>query len=306
MNKMKDKLFVLNEKEYIENIIENPFYMITDKIYQIVVLAAKYYFGVEGKDKKETTKLLKLLLWNKCPKYRDEEQKYKHLIEKVVEKYCHKDTCKLSEINSIPITKTEIDKIKEIDSLPDLNGADRKAMQRLLFVILVFGKWQRMRNAKNEKCWCNLSSGEILTMARVSKSKITLLGKLYNAGYIQHQEALNGDNCYPLIVDDTTEIKLQVKDLREVGYQWNLFRGDAFTTCQKCGITLKTNSAHDGMCKDCFATRQSIIEKCDCCGTLFSRGSRAGIKKRCDNCQSKIQKMEKSKVITKKIMPKVA
>ena len=305
MNKMKDKLFVLNEKEYIENIIENPFYMI-DKIYQIVVLAAKYYFGVEGKDKKETTKLLKLLLWNKYPKYRDEEQKYNSLIEKVVEKYCHKDTCKLSEINSIPITKTEIDKIKEIDSLPDLNGADRKAMQRLLFVILVFGKWQRMRNAKNEKCWCNLSSSEILTMARVSKSKITLLGKLYNAGYIQHQKALNGDNCYPLIVDDTTEIKLQVKDLREVGYQWNLFRGDNFTTCQKCGITLKTNSAHDGLCKDCYDIKDKTVARCIDCGILFVKGSRAGIKKRCNNCQSKIQKMGKNKVIDKKSLPKVA
>ena len=308
MNKLKDKLLILNEKKYAEKIINDDLFMLPNNYYRYLVLVAKYYSDnglSKSKMKNEVEKYMKL----HYPQYKEKIELYRKTCEKIAEKYHKSGIKQLHQIEEIPITKAEIQKINEIDNLPDLNGADKKAMQRLLFTILVFGKWQRLRNPENEKCWCNLSSYEILEAARVSKNKLILLGELYNRGYIQHQKKLVGDNCYPLIVDDKTETKIHIHDLRELGYQWNQFRGDEFINCKNCGITVKINSAHDGMCKDCFSNKDITVARCTDCGVLFVKGKRAGIKTRCDSCQSvrnRIANGKKHKVIDDKNSQKVA
>ena len=154
-----------------------------------------------------------------------------------------------------------------------------------------------MRNPANEKCWCNMDSFSLLEAAKVAKSKLTLLGKLYNLGYIQHQQALDADNCYPLIVDLTDEKPDDTKgkkrniqiitDLRELGMQWNHYKGDDYDTCKQCGLIVKGGYTHDGLCKDCFSAKETHVIRCSDCGVLFIGGQK---EKFCLSCKIKHKK----------------
>ena len=306
MNKLKDRLLILNEKKYVEKIINDDLFMLPIKYYPYLVLVAKHYSD-NGLTKSEIKNELKKYMKLHYPQYSEKKDLITKTCDKVADKYHKQGERQLTEIDEIPITKTEIQKIKEIEELPELNGADKKAMQRLLFCILVFGKWQNMRNPRNKLCWCNLTSYEILEAARVSKNKLILLGELYNRGYIMHQKSLCGDNCYALIVDDTAETQIHIHDLRELGYRWNQFRGDEFISCSNCGVTVKVNSAHNGMCRDCFTNKDMTVARCTDCGILFIKGKRAGIKTRCDCCQNiRTKNGKKRKVIDDKNSPKAA
>lgn len=311
-NKLNEKLlivdrfkFILNEKKYAERMIKNNSFILPKKYYHYMVLIAKYISDTETLTKEELAAKMIEYLKQHGENITDPEK----VCNQIADKYYKPGKTQLTEIDEIPITRAEIKKINEIDNLPDLNGADKKALQRLLFCILVFGKWQNLKNPHNEKCWCNFNSYELLTAARVSKTKINLLGRLYNLGYIIHQEALDGDNCYTTIIDNNSPTRYRITDLRELGYLWNRIHGDMFVNCSSCGLIIKTNSAHEGMCKNCFATKDKVIEKCVDCGIFFFKGNRAGIKKRCDYCQSvrnRIANGKKHKVIPFENPPKTA
>ena len=295
MNKLKDRLLILNEKKYAEQIINDDLFILPRKYYNYLVLIAKYYSD-KGHNKKEIEKLLQHYMNKHYPPYRDDVEKYNKTCGKIAKKYYSKKK-QLIEIDEIHLTKSEIKRIEEIEELPELNGADKKAMQRLLFTILVFGKWQNMRNPANEKCWCNMDSFGLLEAAKVAKSKLTLLGKLYNLGYIQHQQALDADNCYPLIVDLTDEKPDDTKgkkrniqiitDLRELGMQWNHYKGDDYDTCKQCGLIVKGGYTHDGLCKDCYTAHETHVIRCSDCGVLFVGGQK---EKFCLDCKLKRKK----------------
>ena len=295
MNKLKDRLLILNEKKYAEQIINDDLFILPRKYYNYLVLIAKYYSD-NGRTKKEIERLLQNYMDRHYPPYRNEIDKHNKTCGKIAQKYYSAEK-QLIEINEIHITKSEIKKIEEIEELPDISGTDKKAMQRLLFTILVFGKWQNMRNPANEKCWCNMDSFSLLEAAKVAKSKLTLLGKLYNLGYIQHQQALDADNCYPLIVDLTDEKPNDTKgkkrniqiitDLRELGAQWNHYKGDDYDTCKQCGLIVKGGYTHDGLCKDCFSAKETHVIRCSDCGVLFVGGQK---EKFCLDCKLKRKK----------------
>ena len=295
MNKLKDRLLILNEKKYSEQIINDDLFILPRKYYNYLVLIAKYYSD-NGHTKKEIKKLLQNYMDRHYPPYKNEIDKINKTCGKIAQKYYSAEK-QLIEIDEIHITKSEIKKIEEIEELPELNGADKKAMQRLLFTILVFGKWQNMRNPANEKCWCNMDSFSLLEAAKVAKSKLTLLGKLYNLGYIQHQQALDADNCYPLIVDLTDEKPDDTKgkkrniqiitDLRELGMQWNHYKGDDYDTCKQCGLIVKGGYTHDGLCKDCYTAHETHVIRCSDCGVLFVGGQK---EKFCLDCKLKRKK----------------
>ena len=122
-----------------------------------------------------------------------------------------------------------------------------------------------------------------------------------------HQKSLCGDNCHATFIDEETTAQIHITDLRELGYQWNQFRGDEFINCSNCGVTVKVNSAHNGMCRDCYTNKDMTVARCTDCGILFIKGKRAGIKTRCDCCQNiRTKNGKKRKVIDDKNSPKAA
>ena len=292
-NNLKNKLLILNEKKYVEQILNDENYLLTNNYFNNLVLIARYYFILNG-DKTKTRESLISFLKSHYPKY---DEKCLKTVDKIIEKYC---TEKLQEINEISISKKEIEMIESVESIDGLTATKLKAAQRLLFVILVFGKWQKLRNEKNKKGWCNLNSLEILAAARVTKDNINLLAAMYDAGLIEHQESF-GDNCHATFIDEENTAQIHITDLRELGYQWNKYKGDNFIECKKCGLTVKINSSHNGYCKDCYSMKDMTVARCVGCGSLFVKGKRAAIKKYCDCCQIVRNQEAKARYKSKKV-----
>ena len=95
-NNLKNKLLILNEKKYVEQILNDDNYLLTDNYFNSLVLMARYYFALKG-DKTQTRESLISFLESHYPKY---NEKCLKTVDKIVEKYC---TEKLQEINEIAI-----------------------------------------------------------------------------------------------------------------------------------------------------------------------------------------------------------
>ena len=276
-------MIILNEKKYIKDLLNDDLAMITDKPKQIIELLAIYYHQTNENNIAE--KLIDFLA-KRYPKYSENKRYWNDFCKKIITKTKNK---KLLESDGIPITEKEIKKINEIDNLPDLTGTERKALQRLLFSIVVLGKYQNMKSNNYgyiSSKFLQIKTIDLFKIARVSANKqerLLLLNQLYNHKFIEFPKSYK-DNCRASFLDDETTTKMMITDMRELGYQWNSYRGDHFHHCTKCGIMVKTNSGKDGMCSDCAKVANQTTAKCEDCGLLFSRIGKK--KKRCDLCQN--------------------
>lgn len=286
---MKTEL-ILNEKKFIENLINDDLAMITDKPKQIIEMLATYYH--QTNEKNLTEKLIDFLK-DRYPKYNENKRFWRDYCTRINAKTINR---KLLECDEIPITEKEYATIKELDYLPDLTGAERKALQRLLFTILALGKFQNLKSPNFgyiSSKYLQIKTIDLFQIARVTGNKeqrLLMLNQLYNLKLIDFPKSYN-DNCRATFIDnDTTNAAMIITDMRELGYQWNEQRGDNFNHCQKCNVIVKTNSGKDGLCSECAEIAKQSIARCIDCNTLFPRQSKR--KERCDSCQS-VRNLEK-------------
>lgn len=294
---MLKKIMTLNEKEYIERILNDDLYMITDKPKATVDLLAQYYYEIKNIRKKGIAEKLIAFLADRYPKYNDNKKFWNEYAEKTAKKTGGN---RLLICDGISITKSELAKINEIENIPDKSGVDKKTLKRLLFTILVIGKYQRLKNPKNINGFINIKTIDLFQLARVkgnSEARSLMLNDLYRVGLIDFPKNYAKDNCRPTFIDEVeTEIEITVTDLREIGYQWNALHGDHLIACNKCGVLIKTNTGKaNGLCEDCAERAEQKICRCIDCNRLFTRGIRAAIKTRCNTCQSKRNKAKKKR-----------
>ena len=120
---------------------------------------------------------------------------------------------KLLECDGIPITEKELEKINEIENLPDLTGAERKALQRLLFTTVVLGKYQNLKSNNYgyiSSKFLQIKTIDLFKIARVSANKqerLLLLNQLYNHKFIEFPKSYK-DNCRATFLDDETTTKM--------------------------------------------------------------------------------------------------
>ena len=130
-----------------------------------------------------------------------------------------------------------------------------------------------------------------------------MFNKLLKGGLIKLPK--KNDNTYlqcTFIKDG--EVLKTITDMRELGYQYNIFAGynDEYFTCKKCGVLVKVfkNNDKKGLCRECRTRSFNRVSKCIDCGKLFTCSSRAGNKKRCNDCQSKVNQQKKNEWANKK------
>lgn len=292
---MLKKIMTINEKDYIERILNDDLYMITDKPKATVDLLAQYYYQIKTIRKKGIADKLIAFLADRYPKYPDNKKFWNSYAEKTAKKTGGN---KLLICDGIHITKSELAKINEIESIPDLSGVDKKTLQRLLFTILVIGKYQKLKNPKNINGYINIKTIYLFQLARVkgnAEARSLMLNDLYRAGLIDFPKNYAKDNCRPTFIDEeTTDTRITITDLREIGYQYNKLHGDNLIACHNCGVLIKTNSGKaNGLCQNCAERAKQKICRCVDCNRLFTRGIRAAIKTRCNSCQIKHNKAVK-------------
>lgn len=162
------------------------------------------------------------------------------------------------EIESIYITDNEM---KKIDSL------DGKMTRRLAFTLLCLAKyWKHV--IPDGDYWVNNGDNEIMSMANIStsiKRQCALYGTLRELGMIQFSKKVDNTSVKVLFVEDG-ETVLNIKDFRNLGYQYLMYHGEPYFECTNCGITTKianpANRRRQKYCADC-ATKIRIQQNID-------------------------------------------
>lgn len=292
--------FILNEKKYAENCINNN-RLDKDNIYQTLVIMAQYYYDCTRFRKTKITELLIEYLQQTYPRYKQDAARWDKTCARIATHTGGKKT-KLLELDGVPIYRKEMETIK---------GINDKTTQRLAFTMLCIAKLNSARNPKNNG-WLNLGSKAIFDAAAVTgsaKIRDLKLHQMMELGLIEFTKKINKTNIritYMCTDDDAeTAMVLSESDFLELGlyYQYNIYdKHDTIGKCEKCQRYYMRRKANryrlaSKQCTYCIVAeeqnKQAKTEekKCVDCGKLFNADARANKKIRCDECQSKWRKM---------------
>ena len=247
---------IMNELAYAENIINNKI-IDNENFYTDLYILTKY-LKAKKYTLKDTIKFIDQLMKEIIIGFNIE--KYLQYIEK---KYKQKNT--LYAINYIPVTQTEMDKIKDIKSLPK---------ERVMFTLLVLAKFNNLKHDKNNS-WVNYDERTIFELANSpmsSNKKDKVYYDLKELGYIKNSRKITSLNAQVLIAD-TGEEFLRVTAIEDLGYQYErtLLKNN-IRVCSSCGklYRLKGKNERASLCPNCMPKKQAyIIKKCAVCGKEF-------------------------------------
>lgn len=161
-------------------------------------------------------------------------------------------------IEKICITKQEAEKI---------NSFKKKQLRRLAFTLLCVAKyWDKVSPTNNH--WVNIPDTEIMKMANISTSierQSAMFAELREAGAIKFSKKIDSLNVQVLFSDEgDSPTVLEVKDLRNLGYQYMKFCGGPYFECTSCGLVTRQKDPNKG--------RKQIY--CDSCAAEISTQQR--------------------------------
>lgn len=161
------------------------------------------------------------------------------------------------QIDSIVITKPEMDKIDSLDG---------KQIRRLAFVLLCLSKYWNIVNSQNDN-WVNSKDNEIMAFANINTSirrQCAMYATLRDTGLIQFSKKVDNTNVRVCFAEDG-EVAMTITDLRNLGYQYLKYHGEPYFECTNCGITVKIDEPTRGRkqkyCKECaveIKTKQNV------------------------------------------------
>ena len=273
---------IMNERIEAEKIIESG--DINFDTGSKLSLLARYYAYI-GKKPKEIKSLLNEIMTNHYHNYHADDW------EMSLQKYVNKSKkYSIVEIDSIPVTKNELQTITQINN---------KKLEKLAFVLLVLAKFCNMRNENNNN-WVMVEEYNVFPRARITgtiTAQYSCFYKLAKMDLITYSRKVDNINVRVGFIDDDSDVVLNVTDLRELGYQYLMYRGEKFIKCAECGVITRATIHNKKYCKDC-AGYQPIVTKtiqcCDC-GEFFEVESDSR-RIRCDDCYVKErQRIEREK-----------
>lgn len=265
---------ILNEKNEAERIINTG--DIGNKVNETLSLLSRYY-RYEGYKTKEIVSLLDDFMKINYVNYNPDDW------EKVISRYAKSQKYTLVQIESILITKNELLSISQIKD---------KKLEKLAFTLLVLAKFGNMRNADNNN-WVLIDEYDVLQRARIRGSLVAQYSCFYDLAkmdLITYSRRVDNINVRVGFIDNDSEVILNITDLRELGYQYLMYKGEKYIKCAECGIVMKPSSNKSNnqkYCKGCSGYQTvgyKTINCCDC-GKPFEVDSRNMKKKRCDDCQ---------------------
>lgn len=233
-------MYILNEKDYIRNVIASG--KKTDNISNgyLITLIAKYYFDDKAVD--ELVKIVKeKMLEFDIPGY--QEYRYNNKIRKTCAELYELDSENLfKELEYIPIYENEL---KIVESLPN----DRQ--KKFMFTLFVIARYMNCDGWINKKDSKGLS--EVFKLANITLSsdkKNELLHDLYSNGYIHFGKKINNLNIQ-VRLDDTGEVVYKVKDFENIGNQYIAAFKKGYKQCINCGKKIKITGSNNKYCKQC-------------------------------------------------------
>jgi uncharacterized C2H2 Zn-finger protein len=85
-----------------------------------------------------------------------------------------------------------------------------------------------------------------------------MIHDLRNLGLIKMNKIVDNLSINVCYVDkESSEEVLQIKDFRNLGYEYLLYSGEKFIRCEKCGVLVRQNKQNNKhFCSECLSIKQ--------------------------------------------------
>ena len=290
--------FKYHDTKRAEYILKNGF--VDNHIFNDARILALYYRDILGyKPQKRKEELYDF--FSKNIENFDEMLYYK-LIERALNVARNKNK-KLINIDYIPIYKSEIEYIKNLD----LDDNTKKVLLSCLVKIKISKKISEILTGEEHEGYFlgkNVTDNSILRMSNITKTKkkLNIFYMLEQSGYITTY--ISGSTRMNIFYDmpiDATEVALKVEDFKNVGLYYEYYIGKNIRFCEICNIPFRPNSKNAKYCKEHqeYQFVNSVSVKiCSCCGKEFKATTKSQ-RDRCEECYKKYRREQKNKSMRK-------
>lgn len=278
--------FNFNEKSRIYSIIEDK-NIDGVSITQAIWNAAIYYTQLNPADKNDVFwKIVDFMAQN----YNGfMYQGYINTINKDINKaYKYK----IKDVNTINITKREMDKIMSLNDI-------RK--EKIAFVILALAKYQNAESQRDNDTFYAKTS-EIFKFARVvipAKDRDLYFGFAYKEGLLKQNFSIGYNALTAAFVDhdeDEVILMLDEYDYLELAYAFLNYKNGGYKRCKACGRWFRAKNNAMQHCSIHRDNHEPVIEReieCIECGKIFKVPSSNSRSCRCNTCQKENRDRQK-------------
>ena len=293
MNRYKYKDLVYAQKTYSDGFLTK--YRETEL--KLVALYMRDELGITKKQERKEA------LHKFCEKHLKDyhRMKYYKIINKVLDYSCSKKNY-LINIDSVPVMKSETDYLNRQDI-----SIDEK---KVLFALLITYKLRKLYfeikkpNEPYDNMYFKGGTSQYNDLKKVSNIhnkldiNIDIISELAVKGYVKiYSRGCIRLNFIEAIVDDTGEVAFEMTDYNNIGYWFEWYNGNKrIGKCAKCGNVFYKRVNNQIYCSDCQGYEKigtKTLVCCDC-GKEFEVDGVVKNKKRCDKCQDKLNKINKS------------
>ena len=271
--------FKFNDREDIENKMACN-YVNKDNPEETIRDLARYNHHILGMNKEDNYDSILAYMIKNCADFY-EEKYFKTIYRNIAsaKKY------KFRSIDTVKITRTEIDKILSLNDI-------RK--EKIAFVLLAAAKYyNNVSSENNNRMYMSMS--DLFKLSRVAipcKERAVYLHFAYQEGILIEHMFVGTNLKVVGFVDDNSEtvIELSEDDYKELAYAYLNYKNGGYKHCKACGKLFKMHKNAPGRlyCKDCGIKEESDrfkVLKCIDCGEDFIVDTRNMNKCRCDSCQ---------------------
>ena len=284
---------ILNEKEYIERVI-NEGRKKSDNFFVVTKLLCIYYSQEYGYTKNKVNK--KLIEF-----YEKENNKFPdYYTLDMFNKYSRKHTNqrKLLEVNFIPIYKSEMEIIQELDN---------KINQRLLFTMMCLARYNNYLRCADYN-YTNNDRYKIAKLAAIPGSKdekMDRFGELIDIGLVSYAKKTMNTKINCMTDNFDQEIAIKITRIEDIANQYRLYCGEDYVYCEDCGLLFRNSSTKPAKkCPTCRKYDPAELRTFICadCGEEFLSNCRGNIPVRCHTCRVEYKKLKYKPVESKTIV----
>lgn len=239
-------VIVTNERKYAEGVFNGTQKRMLKKPQSTLNILAKYYFSM-GLEKSEISeKLCEYIDKNHLSNSPERHKSMISIATKNLGKY------PLVEIDEIPISKLEIDKIMSIKSTR-YKAHNARSLQKLAFSLLCLAKFQ-LAKGRNEP-WVNIKIDKLFDIANIDcssrETQIMHLIDLRDLGLIEVTASASDHSFKILYAEPESENEITVFDINECGKIYEQYLGTPYVRCKYCGGLTRVKSNRTKYCDEC-------------------------------------------------------
>ena len=235
---------ILNEKKYVEEIINSPTMPEKMSVNMMIMYLTKYYYTESNSVAEVVEKVCtQMSKFNIDIRYY-QEYKCKNRVEKICKSIADNKLDLLKEYDNTPLYQSEYDKIMTCE-----NDKEKK----FLFTIYMLARYT------DKYGWVYNPRNEIFKLANISsttKGYKEIIFNLLHRGYIKNTSKVDDVKIGVDFGDSSENIVLEVSDISNLGNQFMAFIKDDYKLCECCGRLIKIKSNRTTYCKKCAEEKQ--------------------------------------------------